>query len=288
MRFGPGGNPPSFYDQGHKSSLEMPGWLRNMGLGAYEYECVRGVRISQPVAENLGALARENDISLSIHAPYYINLASEDEAQRARSREHIIKSLRAARWMGARAVVMHAGTSTVQDRETMLDRVIRELLRVMDEAAGEGLDGILVRPETLGKQSQLGLLDDILEMCRQVKGMQPTIDFGHLHAVTNGSLLQKEDFKRVLDRAVAVLGPGVLSDMHIHFSPIEYTCAGEKRHRTTLDPGFGPAFHPLAEALLEVGAQGTVVCESFDRQAEDALVFQEIYRSLPRGAGTGR
>lgn len=287
MRFGPGGNQPSFYDQGHKSSLEMPGWLRSMGLGAYEYECVRGVRISQTTATNLGAIARENDISLSIHAPYYINLASEDESQRARSREHIIKSLRAAKWMGARVVVIHAGTSTVHDRKAVLERVIKELQTVRDEAAAEGLDSLMVRPETLGKYSQLGLLDDILEMCRLVEGLQPTIDFGHLHAVSNGSLLKKDDFMRILDRAVDVLGPNMLNDMHIHFSPIEYTAAGEKRHRTTLDPEFGPAFGPLAAALLEAGAKGTVVCESLDRQAEDALVFQQIYRNLPGVAGTG-
>jgi deoxyribonuclease-4 len=137
----------------------------------------------------------------------------------------------------------------------------------------------------LGKPSQLGLLDDILEICRRVKGLQPTIDFGHLHAATNGSLLAKEDFQRILDRAVAVLGPGVLAGMHIHFSPIEYTGAGEKRHRTTRDPGFGPAFQPLAEALLEAGASGTVVCESYDRQADDALVFQEIYRRAAAKTG---
>ena len=277
MRFGPGGNQPSFYDQGHKSSLEMPPWLRSMGLGAYEYECVRGVKIGQGVAESLGRLARENDVSLSIHAPYYINLAAEDEGGRARSREHILKSLRAARWMGARAVAMHAATSTVRDRGVMLDRVVEELDRVMEEAALEGLDGLLVRPETLGKPSQLGMLEDILEICRRVKGLRPTIDFGHLHAATKGSLVAKVDFQRILDHAVAVLGPGFLDDMHIHFSPIEYTGAGEKRHRTTMDSGFGPAFQPLAEALLEAGAKGTVVCESYDRQADDALVFQEIY-----------
>jgi deoxyribonuclease-4 len=256
-----------------------------MGLDAYEYECVRGVKISQSMAETLGAAARNNDISLSIHAPYYINLASEDEATRTRSREHIFKSLRAAHWMGARAVAIHAGTSTVRDRAAALDRIVRELDLIMEEAARDGLDGLLVRPETLGKPSQPGMLEDILQLCRRIKGLQPTIDFGHLHAATQGSLLTKEDFQRVLDRIVAVLGPGVLRDMHIHFSPIEYTGAGEKRHRTTAEPGFGPAFQPLAEALLEAGAGGTVVCESFDNQADDAVVFREIYRRTAKAAG---
>lgn len=282
MRFGPGGNQPSFYAQGHKSSLEMPGWLASMGLDAYEYECVRGVKISQTLAASLGALAGEKGVSLSIHAPYYINLASADEALRARSREHIIKSLRAARWMRARAVVVHASASAVHDREAALNRIIAELELVLEEAAREGLDGMLVRPETLGKPGQPGMLEDILEICRRVRGLQPTIDFGHLHAATNGSLLTKEDFQRVLDRTVAVLGPGVLADMHIHFSPIEYTRAGEKRHRTTLDPGYGPPFLPLAEVLWESGAKGTVICESFDRQADDALVFRNIYRAAAK------
>ena len=280
MRFGPGGNPPSFYGQGHKSSLEIPAWLKNQGLDAYEYECVRGVKISQATAANLGTLARANGVSLSVHAPYYINLAAEDESMRARSREHILKSLRAAAWMGARAVVFHAATSAVRDRPAVLDRVVRELDRVATDAAGEGLDPSLMRPETLGKPSQLGLLEDILTMCRAVDGLRPAIDFGHLHAATRGSLVSREDFRRVLDRVVQVLGPEVPADWHIHFSPLEYGAAGEIRHRTTEDPGFGPAFGPLAEVLWEMRADGTVICESLDRQAEDALVFQKIYRAL--------
>jgi len=278
MRFGPGGNPPSFYEQGHKSSLAMPAWLKNQGLDAYEYECVRGVKISQATAASLGALARENNVSLSVHAPYYINLAAEDEEMRARSREHILKSLRAAGWMGARTVVLHAATSTVRDRPATLGRVVRELDRVAAVAAAEGLDPGLMRPETLGKPSQLGLLEDVLTMCRTV-GLAPAIDFGHLHAATRGSLVSRDDFLRVLDRMVQVLGPEVLAGLHIHFSPVEYGAAGEIRHRTTADPEFGPAFGPLAEAFWETGADGTVICESLDRQAEDALVFQKIYRA---------
>jgi deoxyribonuclease-4 len=119
IRFGPAGNSDIFYEQGFKSSLQMPAWLKKMGLSAYEYSCSKGVKISAETAAKLGEEARLNDIFLSVHAPYYINLTNEDPAKREKSREYIYETLKAAKWMGAGRIVVHTGAVGKMSRETL-------------------------------------------------------------------------------------------------------------------------------------------------------------------------
>lgn len=283
VKFGPAGNPDSFYAQGHKSSLDMPAWLKELGLNAYEYQCSRGVNIGEETARKLGELARENGITLSIHAPYYINLATVDPGLRQKTKGYILNSMRAAQWMGANRVVFHPGSADKQDRPGSLNRA-RELLReILNEARKIGLAGIKVAPETMGKPSQLGNLEEVLEFCTVDEMVIPTVDFGHLHAAGRGALGDKKAFGAVLDRVEEKLGPEILKSLHIHFSPVEFTAAGEKKHRTTRDEGYGPDFLPLAELILERGLTPTIICESAGLQAEDALVFKGILEKLARG-----
>lgn len=280
IRFGSAGAPEAFYVQGHKSSLEMPKWLADQGLNAYEYQCSRGVRIKEEMAVKLGELARQYDIRLSIHAPYYINLSTRDLDMRERTKGYLMNSLRAARWMGAKTVVFHPGGSPGEDRRATLERAKICLQEVLQEAAEEGLDQINLAPETMGKQNQMGSLAEILEFCGLGSQLIPCVDFGHLHAVNQGSLNRKEDFAKILDKIAAVLGETVLKNLHVHFSPIEFTKAGEKKHRTLLESEFGPPFAPLAELLAEKQLSPVIICESQGRQAEDALIFQEIYKNV--------
>lgn len=279
VRFGPAGNPNSFYGEGHKSSLDMPGWLNERGLNAYEYQCGRGVNIGEETARRLGQLAREYDIRLSIHAPYYINLASDDPVLREKSVNHLMKSLAAARWMEAGVVVFHPG-SVKGDRTASMKRAKQLLGEVLGQARAEGLDGICLAPETMGKRSLLGSLDEVLELCSLDPGVIPTLDFGHLHAESLGGFGLEEAFSGVLDKVEAALGREAIKNLHIHFSPVEYSNAGEKRHRTTRDEGYGPDFTLLARQLAARSAGFTVICESDGLQAEDALVFKSIYEQV--------
>lgn len=279
IRFGPAGNPNSFYDEGHKSSLDMPGWLYKKGLTAYEYQCSRGVNIGEETARRLGQLAGEYGISLSIHAPYYINLATDDEVLRQKSINHLMKSLTAARWMGAGTVVFHPGSGK-GDRQGSMKRAKKLLGEVIQQAGEEGLKGICLAPETMGKKSLLGSLDEVLELCSISDTVMPALDFGHLHAASLGGFELEEAFAGVFDRVEASLGKEAFKRLHIHFSPVEYTSAGEKRHRTTRDEGFGPDFAHLARQLISRSAQFTVICESDGLQAEDALVFKSIYEKM--------
>lgn len=280
VRFGAAGNSDSFYEQGNKSSLEMPAWLAEMGLNAYEYQCSRGVRIKEQFAGKLGAAARANNIALSIHAPYYINLSTEDPEMKQRTKGHIIKSMRAAQWMGAATVVMHPGGGPGKDRTASYNRAKNALAEILKAAADEGLINIKLAVETMGKINQIGSLDEILDLCTVAENVVPCVDFGHLHAVNQGSLIDKDSFAQVLDKISQSLGVDALKHLHIHFSPIEFTKAGEKKHRTTLEKEYGPDFAPLAELIIERNMEPTIICESNGRQAEDALVYKEMFARI--------
>lgn len=279
IRFGPAGNPDSFYAAGFKSSLDMPGWLAQMGLNAYEYQCVRGVHIKEETARKLGEAAAKHGIALSIHGPYYISLATTDDSIREKTKKHFLDSLRAAQWMGAGVVVFHPSGSSGKDRAATLKRAGGYLVELLKIAEAEGLGDIKVAPETMGKPAQLGNLEEVLELCGLNSKIVPAIDFGHLHAAGSGALVSEEKFAEVLDRIEAVLGNEYVKNLHIHFSPIEYTRAGERKHRTTLDEGYGPNFTFLARQIKQREMSPTVICESSGRQAEDALVYRRIYLS---------
>jgi len=274
--FGTAGNPESFYSAGFKSSLDMPAWLQDKGLNAYEYQCVRGVHIKEETARKLGSAARDSGIKLSVHAPYYISLASQDAEIRKKTRNHFFKSLYAAHWMGATTVVFHPGGGK-DDRAGALRRSMGFLAEILAEADQAGLGHILVAPETMGKVSQLGNLDEVLEMCTLGDRVVPAVDFGHLHAAGVGALKAEEDYAAVLDAVERALGKVALKNLHIHFSPVEYTGAGEKRHLTTLAEGSGPDFAPLARLIARRGLSPTVICESDGRQAEDAIIYRDLY-----------
>jgi deoxyribonuclease-4 len=277
IRFGPAGASSSFYGEGHKTSLDMPAWLAGKGLNAYEYQCSRGVKISEEMAGRLGGLAAERDIQLSIHAPYYINLSSSSPDIKAKSRVHILKSLAAARSMGAKVVVFHPGGGSGPDRRGLMDAAKAFMKEILIEADATGLSGVFLAPETMGKRNQLGSLDEVLELCELGGQLVPAVDFGHMHAVSGGEFNEAKPYAAVLDQITEKLGREYAQNLHIHFSPVEFTRGGEKKHWTTLDQGFGPDFAPLAKIIAERKLTPTIICESAGRQAEDALIYRDIY-----------
>lgn len=278
--FGPSGNSDIFYEQGYKSSLDMPAWLRNMGLDAYEYSCARGVRIKQDMAEKLGSIARENGISLSVHAPYYINLASEDPQAIEKSFEYIIETSRVAEAMGAKRVVLHPGSLGKLTRNRAFENIRSNLYRVLQIMKRKGIK-VSLCPETLGKKNQMGTLDEILELCLLDEALIPTLDFAHLHAINAGALNKKSDYERVFDRLFAVLGPERGKTIHIHYSRVEFTeKGGEKKHWSYDDIEYGPEFEPLAECLIEYGVSAIVISESRGTMAEDAQKAKKIYSRI--------
>lgn len=281
IAFGSAGAPDSFYAEGYKSSLDMPAWLARKGLNAYEYQCSRGVRIKEEMARELGERARDNNIKLSIHAPYYINLSTEEQDKRQKTKGYFLDSLRAARWMGATKVVFHPGGGPGNNRRETLIRAKKCLSEILRDAEEQGLNDILLAAETMGKINQMGSLEEILELCQLGSQVVPCIDFGHIYAVTQGNLKTIEDYSCVLDKISSALGSESLRNLHMHFSPVEFTKAGEKKHWTLKESHlYGPEFTPLAQLIIEREMEPVIICESQGTQAEDALTFKGIYESL--------
>lgn len=283
IKFGSAGNPDRFYQEGHKASTEMPAWLMENGLSAYEYQCGNGVRITEKTAQALGEEAKKHHIALSLHSPYYISLSSVEPEKREKSVEYILASLKAADAMGATRVVVHSGSCAKISRQTAMDYAKETLKSALAAAEAAGLSHIAICPETMGKINQLGTLEEVLELCRLDERMLPTVDFGHLYARSLGDLTSKEQFAAILDALKNGLGEERARHFHCHFSPIEYTTAGEKKHLTFAQTAFGPDFAPLAELLAERDWSPTIISESAGTQADDALLMQNRYRQAKDG-----
>jgi deoxyribonuclease-4 len=232
------------------------------------------------MAGKLRGEARKYNIILSVHAPYYINLASEDNRIIINSENYIFSTSTAAKAMGADRVVLHPGSVGKMDRHRAFSNVKRNLYNILQKLKDKNIN-INLCPETMGKKNQIGTLDEILELCLLDKSLIPTLDFGHLHAINSGALNNIDDFRRVFDKVINTLGDERGRKLHIHYSRIEFTeKAGEKKHWTYTDSQYGPEFEPLAECLLEYGISATIICESRGTMAEDAISLSNIYKSI--------
>ena len=270
--FGPGGNSESFYAQGMKSTLQAPGWLEQMGLDAYEYQAGNGLRTGEATLRAIGEKAREHNILMSLHTPYFISLSGVEQEKRLKSLDYIRDSLAAAELLGADTIVVHSGSAAKISREEAMALARDTLERVADEM---GNTPIHIGLETMGKINQLGTLDEVLDLCKVAKCFYPVVDFGHLNARELGYFTDADSYKLIFDRIGEVLGDTYAQDLHCHFSKIEYTKAGEKKHLTFDDTQYGPQFDPLAEVIVKYGLSPRIICESAGTMAEDALYMKK-------------
>lgn len=274
--FGPAGNGELFYGSGYKSSEEMPEFLKNYGLDAYEYQCGNGVRIGEETAKKIGEAAKNNNIVMSLHSPYYINLANPDEEKINKSVDYIMQSMVAVRAMGGSRVVVHSGALMKMTRSEALYNARNTVRRAIAEADNLGFSDIHICIETMGKINQLGDLDEVLDLCSLDDRLLPTIDFGHLNARTLGGLKTYEDFLEIFDKIENALGADRLKIFHSHFSKIEYTKGGEKKHLTFEDTVYGPSFEFIAEIVAKKNLTPTFICESSGTQIEDSLTMKKM------------
>lgn len=280
IRFGPSGNSESFYSDGYTSTLQAPEWLMQKGLNAYEYSFGRGVNLSRETAEKLGNAMREAGIALSVHAPYYINLANPDPEKRQSSLRYILESARRAEWMGTDRVVVHVGAPMKLERETAMANCRSGLIDAQKMLDENVLSHIHLCPETMGKKGQMGDLEETLQFCLLEERFIPCLDFAHIHALHQGRLNTTADFEKVLDISESMLGRERMHRMHVHFSTIEYTSAGEKRHRTFAESEYGPRFQHLAPLLKARNYTPRIICECKGTMAEDAQEMKKIWEAL--------
>ena len=279
IRFGTAGTSESFKAMGYKDSLDVPEYTAKFGLHAFEYQCGRGVRLGEAKAKVMAQRAAERDIRFSLHAPYFISMSSLEEEKRLNSINYILDSCRAVKSLGGRRVIFHSGSCGKQSREAALGKALDTLQRMVEAVDEAGYGGLTLCPETMGKVGQLGTLDEVLALCGVDSRITPCIDFGHLNARTLGGIQTKADYAAILDRMAEVLGDDRARQFHVHFSRIEYSAGGEKRHWTFADTQFGPEPQPLMELLAERQLTPVVICESAGTQAEDAQTMQQMYRA---------
>lgn len=278
ISFGPGGNSESFGKR--RFPEELPEYLSGMGLNGYEIECGRGVKIAQKTYELLPAIAKENNIALTLHTPYFISLSGEKEETRLGSLKYIEESAEAAHRLGVKKLVVHSGSCSKMTRERALELAKDTLKRAQEMLDRKGLSDIIICPETMGKINQLGTLGEVIELCGVDERFLPCVDFGHLNARTLGGIKTKDDYRAILDEIEDRLGFERLKNFHVHFSKIMYTSGGEKAHLTFEDRDFGPQYEPLTELFYEKRLEPTVICESAGTQAEDAAEMKRYYDSL--------
>lgn len=271
VRFGPAGRPLSY-----KGPTDKVGdYLRDQGLQAYEYQATYGVRVTKQSALNLKKNLKKNNILPSLHAPYYINLAAKKKDVLARSIQRLVQSARAADWMKAYRIVFHPGFYTEYNKKEAMERCHKSIGILTQQLDTFGVDYIFA-PETTGKKSQLGSLDEIIEICQEHDKFVPTIDFAHLYARSGGKIVYKEDYSRIFQLLEDELS---LNTLHSHFTRIEFTDKGERRHHILAQDNFGPPLEPLLEEIIERGWNVTIISET-PFLDEDALLMQKTYHQL--------
>ncbi len=279
-KFGVAGNSDTFLTTISKASVDAPAWLGAIGLDAYEYQCGKGVRVKAETALQIGNNAREAGITLSLHAPYFINLANPDPESLKKTIGYVTGACKVAAQMGAKRVIIHSGALMKRTRREALDIAIESLKAILRACDEQGYEAINLCPETMGKINQLGDLEEVLALCTLDERLIPCIDFGHLYARSLGELNGEAACEQMLNRVEEVLGEERASRFHSHFSKIEFTPkGGEYKHLRFCDPGWGPEFHHLARAVARRGWSPTFICESAGTQSEDALEMKRTYLS---------
>jgi deoxyribonuclease-4 len=281
-RFGPAGVPPLFRILGAQLPA-VPGLLREEGLDAFEYEAVRWgqkPQIKREDAENLGLEARKNDVLLSLHGSYYVNLCGNKEIVEA-SKRRLIACSTAAQWMGAYVVVFHLGFYGRAEKSYAFRNCLHALRDIIGTMDSLGIHSVKLGPETMGRLHQVGTLDEILTICEEVEQTQLVIDWGHLHARHSGQFKKADDFRRVIEKIEQRLGTEAARNMHCHFTKIEFSDKGERRHHILDEARYGPDFKLLAEIINEFKLRPVIICETPILDI-DAVKMRETLRQVMR------
>ena len=222
--FGPGGNSEAFKAWGGKSTVDSPRFVSEIGLDAYEYEAGNGIASSPETLARIGAEAKKYNIKMTFHTPYFISLSGVEEEKRLKSIGYIDASLKAANFLGAKTIVVHTGSAAKITRDEAMRLAADTLIRTLDSV--ETYD-IKIGLETMGKINQLGTLEEVLELCRIDSRLVPVVDFGHINARELGGYFNSaDDYMKVFDRIDRALGSDIATNLHCHFSKIEWTGSG--------------------------------------------------------------
>lgn len=280
IKFGPSGNCESFYAEGNTHTEQAAKFVKERGLDCFEYSFGRGVRMTEEKALSIGEAFAVEGVEISVHAPYFINFANPDDEMAAKSYAYVLDSVKMAKLMGGKRVVFHPAAQGKASREEAVC-LTEERLKILREYVYlNGMDDMMICPETMGKFAQIGTVEEIVRFCKIDKIYVPCVDFGHINAREQGSLKTAADYKSRLEYMLTELGYERMKNFHVHFSKIMYGAKGEIKHLTFADELYGPEFEPLAVALKDLKLEPYIVSESDGTQAEDAKAMKDIYNKL--------
>ncbi|NQV09336.1 TIM barrel protein [Candidatus Woesearchaeota archaeon] len=272
LRFGTAGIP---YDTPNRNTINGIKYVRKLGLESMELEFVRSVNISEDAAPEIKKTAKANDVVLTCHAPYFINLNAIEKPKIYASMHRILNSAKIANLCGGYSVTFHAGFYLKMDPKKVFENIRKRIKEISKKLIDEG-NNIWIRPEVTGKFSQFGTIEEILKLSQEIENVMPCVDFAHQHAKT-GKYNTYEEFSEILESIEKSLGKEGLNNMHIHVSGIEYTEKGERRHLILDDSDMN--YKDLMKAFKDYKIKGVVTCESpvID---EDSLLMQRTYNKI--------
>ena len=249
--------------------------IRDMDLDGMELEFVHGVRMSPESREKVKTLVKERNLIISAHAPFYINLNSQEEEKVAASVQRIIETALTAYEVGGYSITFHAAFYMGKEKEAVYNQVKSQIEKINSVLQKENID-IWIRPETTGKATQWGDIDEIVRLSKEFENVLPCIDFSHIHARTAGEYNTYEEFCEILEK-LGSIGNYAIENFHGHLAGIDYSAKGEKKHLNLEESDMN--YKDLIKAMKSFGIKGSLVCESPNIE-DDAALMKQYYMSL--------
>ena len=265
---GPAGIPTVAEDRTTEGGMKK---VSELGLNCIEIEFVRNVYLNQKKAEEVGKLAKELNIQLTVHAPYFINLLSDKKSTVEASKKRILESLDRAERMNAKAVVVHAAYYGNLSKEEAFEKMKSITEEILDEAKKIGINKTLLAYETMAKESQFAGLEELLKLVKEVKSKQLTVnvDFAHLFVRNDGKI----DYAEILEKLKG------FDQIFSHFSNVKFNLNTKKFVDVHVAINSHPPFKPLAEEILKRKLNITIISESPVLE-QDSLKMLQIFKKL--------
>ena len=273
LNFLTAGMPLSTGKGGYPEALNI---IQNRGLDGMEVEFVHGVRMTDETRKFLKETAKEKNLILTAHGPFYINLNSKEEEKVEASVQRIVDTASAANDFGGYSITYHAAFYMGKDKETVFEQVKTQTQKIVDILNKNNIK-MWIRPETTGKSTQWGDYEEIIKLSKEFEQVLPCVDFSHIHARTGGEYNTYDEFCKILYRIGTKLGDFALNNFHAHLAGIDYTAKGEKRHLILEDSDMN--YKDLLKAMKEFGVKGALVRESPNIET-DTKILKDYYESL--------